>query len=186
MLLDLIRNEVAVYSPHTSFDSAAGGINQSIANGLGLEKVEPIDPIVDDPDSLGSGRIGTLPEPVSSEDFIKQVRNFFELKQIRFSGTQRKLPEPLERPIHKVAIACGSAGQFLSKAIRKKCDAFVLGETNFHTCLEAVDNDVLLLLPGHFATERFAVEMLAQKVQSEFSSLEVWASLAESDPVQWM
>ena len=35
LLLDLIRNSIAVYSPHTAFDSARQGINQRLAE-LGL------------------------------------------------------------------------------------------------------------------------------------------------------
>ena len=33
LLLDLIRAGIAVYSPHTAFDSAASGINQRLAEG---------------------------------------------------------------------------------------------------------------------------------------------------------
>src|SRR6187431_1498174 len=36
MLLDLIRAGIAIHSPHTAFDSAAEGINQQLALGLGL------------------------------------------------------------------------------------------------------------------------------------------------------
>ena len=38
----------------------------------------------------------------------------------------------------------------------------VLGEARFHTCLEAEAAGIGLLLPGHFASERFAVECLAE------------------------
>ena len=36
MLLDLVEAGVAVYSPHTAFDSANHGINQSLADSFGL------------------------------------------------------------------------------------------------------------------------------------------------------
>ena len=38
----------------------------------------------------------------------------------------------------------------------------MLGEARFHTCLEAEAAGIGLLLPGHFASERFAVECLAE------------------------
>ena len=60
----------------------------------------------------------------------------------------------------------------------------VLGETNLHTCLEAEANDVALLLPGHFASERFAVEQLADELADQYRELEVWACRAESDPLR--
>ncbi len=42
MLLSLIRAGVAVYSPHTAFDNAAGGINESLARRLGLTSLTPL------------------------------------------------------------------------------------------------------------------------------------------------
>jgi dinuclear metal center YbgI/SA1388 family protein len=42
MLLSLARAGVAVYSPHTAFDNAAGGINDQLAALLGLTEVAPL------------------------------------------------------------------------------------------------------------------------------------------------
>ncbi len=42
MLLSLARAGVAVYSPHTAFDNAAGGINDILAARLGLQDVAPL------------------------------------------------------------------------------------------------------------------------------------------------
>jgi dinuclear metal center YbgI/SA1388 family protein len=42
MLLDLARANVAVYSPHTAFDNTTGGINDLLADKLGLQKVRPL------------------------------------------------------------------------------------------------------------------------------------------------
>ncbi len=42
MLLALARAGVAVYSPHTAFDNAAGGINELLAKKLGLTTLQPL------------------------------------------------------------------------------------------------------------------------------------------------
>ena len=42
MLLSLARAGVAVYSPHTAFDDAPGGINELLARRLGLQEVGPL------------------------------------------------------------------------------------------------------------------------------------------------
>ena len=177
IMLDLISAGIAIYSPHTSFDSAPAGINQQIAEGLGLQRVEALSPFENDADHLGSGRWGTYSKPQPASDFCAAVKRFFRLKQIQVVGD-------LANPIQKVAVACGSAGQFLELAIRRESDAFITGETNFHTCLEAEATNTLLVLPGHFATERFAMERLAEKVQQVFSGLNVWVSQSEFDPIQ--
>ena len=85
-----------------------------------------------------------------------------------------------------MAIACGSGGEFLDAARAAGCDALVTGEARFHTSLEAEATDVALVLAGHFATERFAVERLAAVLSQAFPTLEVWASHDEADPLVWV
>lgn len=179
LLWDLIRAGVSIYSPHTGFDSAAEGINQSLCEKIGLEKIEPLTPIVDEPESLGAGRIGQTKAPVSLADFTASLKELFGLSGVHVVGDMKK-------KISKVATACGSGGSFLDKAVKKSCDCFVTGEATFHTCLEAESQGINLVLLGHYASERFAVEMLAGKIEQRFSDLEVWPSKKESDPLAWV
>lgn len=44
LLLPLMRHSIAVYSPHTSFDNCAGGINDGLCQRLGLTGVKPLRP----------------------------------------------------------------------------------------------------------------------------------------------
>ena len=87
--------------------------------------------------------------------------------------------------VKKVAVACGSGGSFLSDAIFSGCDTFVTGETQFHSCLEAQAAGVNLVLIGHYDSERFAVEDLADRLVAQFGGMKVWASAKESDPISW-
>ena len=84
-----------------------------------------------------------------------------------------------------MAVACGAAGELLAAAAAAGCDSMVLGETRFHTCLEAEALGIGLLLPGHFASERFAVEQLAEVLARQFPDVKVWASREERDPLRW-
>ena len=90
------------------------------------------------------------------------------------------------RPTRTVAVACGAAGEFLEAARDEGCDCMLVGETRFHTCLEAEAAGIGLLLPGHFASERFAVECLADVLAERFPELEIWASRRERDPLRWV
>ena len=38
LLWELLTHRVAIYSPHTAFDSTAAGINQRLSEGLGLQR----------------------------------------------------------------------------------------------------------------------------------------------------
>ena len=182
-MLDLIRSDVAVYSPHTSFDSAENGINQQLAEGIGLTDIQPLQPELDPSDSshsdLGAGRWGLLPQACRLTDMISTIKKFLRVEGLHLIGDG-------QATVSKVAVACGAAGGFLSDAKRIGCDLFVTGETNFHSCLEAEALGIQMLLPGHYATERFAVEQLAIILGKQFPKLEVWASKDEADPLQWV
>jgi dinuclear metal center YbgI/SA1388 family protein len=179
LLWKLARSGVAVYSPHTSFDSAALGINQTLAKKLGIDSPIPLLPAADDPDELGSGRVGKFTDPVSLGDLATRVLGKLAIGGLHVVGDREKI-------ITKVAVACGSGGSFLDAAKRKGCDALVTGEATFHTALDAKANSVALVLVGHYASERFAVEDLAGHIKTEFDALQVWASEDECDPLQWL
>ncbi len=184
LLLQLIEASIAVHSPHTAFDSAAAGINQRLAEGIGLREIQPLVPRDADEnqpvdaDPLGAGRYGQLDKPLPLAEIAARLK-----RQLAVTGLHQV--GPAEQRVSKIAVACGSAGEFLSPARQCGCQLLVTGETTFHTCLEAEATGVALLLPGHYASERFAVEKLAEVLGAAFAELDVWASRDERDPLQW-
>ena len=72
----------------------------------------------------------------------------------------------------------------MSQAIEQGCELFLTGEATFHTCLQAEAEEVSLLMIGHYASERFAMEYLAAELANAFPQLQVWASEQEQDPVR--
>jgi len=176
LLLELASASIAVYSAHTAFDSAREGINQLLAAGLRLRGITPLVVRQTPP---GIGRFGWLEQPVQLDDLARRVMDFLKTPSAQIVGHP-------EQPIRMVAVGCGAADELLRPAIELGCDAMILGEARFHTCLEAEAADVGLVLPGHFASERFAVEQLAETLARRFTELEVWASREERDPLQWI
>jgi len=183
MLLSLIRAGVAVYSPHTSYDSAYEGVNRQLAASLDLTDVKPIRTL-DESDStsndelIGSGRLGDLPTEVSLTDFVELVKQALKIDNTWFVGDSAAT-------IRRVGIACGAAAEFMGDAARQGCDVLLTGEARFHACLEARTRGIALVLPGHYPTERPAMENLASRLSNQFPDLTVWASDLETDPVQW-
>ncbi|MGI9517308.1 MAG: Nif3-like dinuclear metal center hexameric protein, partial [Pirellulaceae bacterium] len=129
--------------------------------------------------SLGAARIASAGNNTRLGDLVETARQKFALDHIKYVGDPGQ-------SITQVALACGSGGSFLGKAVAAGCDAMVTGETTFHTCLEASASGVGLLLLGHYASERFAVERLATVIGDAFADLQVWASEQESDPLQYL
>lgn len=46
-LLALLRAGIAVYSPHTAYDNAPGGINDQLAEQIGLSEIRPLRPLAE-------------------------------------------------------------------------------------------------------------------------------------------
>lgn len=181
MLLTLIRAGISVYSPHTSYDSAVDGINAQLARLFDLQGVQPLRPNATDTGvtpPTGSGRWGLMPNAMSLRELIMHIKPALRVSTVQFVGD-------LDRPITKLGIACGAAAEFLHDAAKMGCEALLTGEARFHVCLEAEAAKIALVLPGHFATERPAMEHLANVLRLRISGLVVQASQSEYDPVRF-
>jgi dinuclear metal center YbgI/SA1388 family protein len=178
-LLALIEARIAVYSPHTAFDSAAGGINAQLAEALGLADVRPLrPPAAGEVPMSGGGRCGRFPQGLSLAAFLDLVRQKLGAGPLQYVG------DPAQE-VRVVGVACGSAAEFIPDAMRAGCDVLLTGEARFHALLEARDAGLALVLPGHYATERPGVEALAREIAARVPELEAWASRDERDPLAW-
>lgn len=176
-LWKLARAGVAIYSPHTAFDSAASGINQRFASKVGCTEIAPLHPLENDA-TLGAGRVGALPPQTMLADLAEKLARLLKVDSVGMVGSRHQLAE-------RVAFACGSGGSFVAAAAQAGCGALITGEATFHDCLAAQARGLGLILVGHFASERFAVAELADELAAVFPKLTVFASRTESDPVRW-
>src|SRR5262249_50697737 len=126
--------------------------------------------------SGGEGRIGELAVPTTLGELATRAKAVLNAAGVQVVGG-------LSKPVRKVAVACGAAGEFLSDSIRANADVFVTGEMRFHDALTAREAGVGVLLPGHYATERPAVEDLAAKLAADWPGLTAWPSRRERDPL---
>jgi dinuclear metal center YbgI/SA1388 family protein len=138
--------------------------------------VYPLKPL---PGPGGEGRVGELPAPVTLRELAATVKRELPVGSVQVIGD-------VSRSVTRIAIACGAAGEFLSDAVKARADVFLSGEMRFHDYLSAEAQGIALMLPGHYATERPAVEELAGRIGSEFPDLTVWASRQERDPATWI
>jgi dinuclear metal center YbgI/SA1388 family protein len=126
--------------------------------------------------NVGKGRLGMLPAPVPFGEFARRVKDALQTSCVQMVGSP-------QRPVQRVAIACGAGGEFLEDAGAGKADVFLTGEARFHDCLAAEAQNVALVLPGHYATERVGIEALAERLQGQFPLMQVWASRREHEPL---
>jgi len=135
--------------------------------------VYPLKPL---PGPGGEGRVGELPTAMPLRDLAATVKRELTAGAVQVVGDAGRM-------VRRVAVACGAAGEFLADAVKAKADVFLTGEMRFHDYLSAEAQGMALVLPGHYATERPAVEELAGRLGKEFPELTVWPSRREADPV---
>jgi putative NIF3 family GTP cyclohydrolase 1 type 2 len=129
---------------------------------------------------LGDGRVGTLDPPTTLADLARTARARLNAGPVQVVGDPAGL-------VRRVAIVCGAGGALLGDAVRARADVLVTGEMRFHDYLAARAQGIALVLPGHYATERFGIEELAERLQARWpGEVQVWASRREADPVQWV
>jgi dinuclear metal center YbgI/SA1388 family protein len=177
LLLQLIENGIAVYSPHTAFDSARQGINEWLSEIIGIVQPQPLVPQAT-LEKLGTGRCGELAANITVADVALRLKLALGQQRVLLVGDAAQT-------VRKAAVGCGSAGELLDVAIGCGCDLFVTGEARFHTCLDAEAHQMAMILVGHYASERFALDRLADILSVEFAGLKVWASREERDPLSW-
>ncbi len=175
LILRLAEAGIAVYCPHTAFDNAEDGINHQLAEAIGLSQITPLRKT--EPSSTnGAGRFGILANPCERGDFLNRVSAAVNSDHLEVSW---------EGPgtAHRVAIACGAAGEYFADAVKQGCDTFITGETRFHTVLECQANGINLILTGHFPSERPAIETLARKLGKQFPEVLCFPSSADRNPL---
>lgn len=123
----------------------------------------------------GAGRIGELEQPTTLSGWAERVKRELGAASVQIVGDPG-------RPVRRVAVACGAAGEFLTDAVRAQADVLLTGELRFHDALAARAAGLAAVIPGHYATERPGVEDLATRLAADWPGLTVWASRAERDP----
>jgi dinuclear metal center YbgI/SA1388 family protein len=133
-------------------------------------------PLQPTPAADGDGRVGRLSRATPLGKLAKTVQKALSAHVVQIVGDR-------QRPVQRVAIVCGAGGAMLHDALAAKADVFLTGEMRFHDCLAAEARNLGVLLPGHYATERFGMEELAYQLEVDFPALKVWPSRREKDPL---
>ena len=149
-----------------------------------LKKAHPYEEVAYDIYSLsnqlseiGSGLIGHLPTPVSEPDLLATLKTAFGLKVIKHTRLLRK-------GITKIAV-CGGAGSFLlSKAIAAGASVYITSDIKYHEFFDA-DNSILLADIGHYESEQFTIDLLAEILQQKFPNFAVLKTEIKTNPVNY-
>ncbi|MHB2253397.1 Nif3-like dinuclear metal center hexameric protein [Corynebacterium aurimucosum] len=126
----LIRNGVALLAAHTNADKARPGVNDKLADLVGINPgrpIVPVEPYENLDEALGLGRVGELEEPVTLREFTQRVADALPETEwgVRAAG------DP-ERMVKKVAVSSGSGDSFLDQAAALGVDVYVTSDLRHH------------------------------------------------------
>ena len=144
-IIECIRSNIAVLSYHTRLDILPGGVNDMLAEQLGIENTESFIPY---------GRIGEVPER-SFEDFADMVADRLKIRKSDLSMVKST------DSVKRVAVISGCGKDEIKDVIAAGADAFVTGEVMHSHMVECKEQGLNLICATHYATERFISWKLA-------------------------
>ncbi len=162
---------LCIISAHTNLDAARGGVNDLLADLLGIKNVEAIG-IEGEP--LPMARVGDL-KMESAASLAAFAGKRLGVGGVKFTECSGE--------ISRVAVCGGSGGDFLVAAKNAGAQALVTGESKHHLRLLARELDVALIECGHFCTEQPVKKTLADIVASCSADTLL---LDERDPAEYI
>lgn len=178
-IMALLDAGIAHFCAHTNADHARDGVSDALAEALGLRKTRPLVPLNDDP-SVGTGRIGTLPSPITARELAERVAS-----ATIPSATGVRLAGDPDRTVATVAVCGGAGDAFLDAARTAGVDAYLTSDLRHHVAQDFVAwaNAPVLLDVAHSAAEALWLPRAQALVERRSGgSLTSYVSRLNTDP----
>ncbi len=169
-VITLLRSGISAMSFHTRLDAVTGGVNDVLAERLGLCDVAPFGP----PEDMG--RIGYLPTPMTPVAFAELVKSV--------TGAERVQISDAGLPVHRVALLGGGGSGDLPAARAAGADTYLTGELKHAQLTEAPERGMNLVMGGHFYTENPVCERIREMLLEADDTLTV--TIVNSNPVRFV
>lgn len=177
----LVREGIALFSAHTNADHAAPGVSDALADLLGVGDCRPLVPLAGALPGVGTGRVGTLAEAVTLEQFAEHVATVLPptAHGVRVAG------DP-QRTVRTIAL-CGGAGDAFLADAAQVADVYVTADLRHHRAQDHLaDSDCALIDVAHWASEWPWLDAAAGALRSALAergtSVEVLVSAQPTDP----
>ena len=173
-ILKLIRSDISAINAHTNLDCAPGGVNDVLAQTLGLENIEVICPSGVDEEGRPWGllRKGSVASQ-SLTDFLAHTKNSLGCQGLKYVDGGK--------PVCKVAVGGGACAGEFRDAVSAGCDTFVTSDVRYNQFWDAKEMGLNLIDAGHFHTENPVCPVLAEKLQAAFPEITVAVSKNHTD-----
>ena len=172
-IIELIKNDISLYSSHTNLDLVENGLNDTIVSILGFDNFKILEKNKRD-DKAGLGRIVSLNESIQLEDLISKIKKSLNINNLRVVKGKDK--------VNKIAIINGSGQDFIGKAVALGADCIITGDTTYHFASDYKEMEISILDVGHFASEQITFFNVMENLKEKFKDVEFITSTVEEDP----
>ena len=154
-------NKINVLACHTNFDSASIGVNDALAELLGLQEIRPLIPSTSHPaEGAGLGRIGLYQNGIRKHEFIARLLEILDIQAVMVAGQMPDL-------IRCVALCGGSGSDFAETAKNSGAEVYLSSEIKHNVARWAEEAGICVIDGTHYATEKPAVKLLAEKLRQK-------------------
>lgn len=168
LLTALTRGGISAICMHTNLDAADGGVNDILAQKLGLTGVFSLS-------EEKIGRVGTLSAELPLEQFMANVVQSLGCGALRYHDAGKR--------VHRVAVGGGACGGYIPRALALGCDTFVTADLRYNDFLDTPGLN--LIDAGHFPTEDLVCGEIVRRLSEAFPQLSVTKSAVHHDAVQF-
>ncbi len=167
-LTKLLEHRISAICMHTNLDAAEGGVNDILAQMLGLGHPEALG-------EDGIGRIGILEDEKTLAQYLPFVLKSLSCKGLRYRDGGKK--------VHRVAVGGGACGCYIRDALHKGCDTFVTSDLKYNDFLDT--EGINLIDAGHFPTEDVICAEIVRRIGEAFPSILVQKSAVHAEVIQY-
>jgi dinuclear metal center YbgI/SA1388 family protein len=181
MLHTLITSRIALFSAHTNADHANPGVSDALATALGIVDLRALVAAEGEAAGAGTGRVGTLSEPVTLEQFAEHVAATLPQTHhgVRVAGDPQQL-------VRTVAV-CGGAGDAFLVDAAGRADVYVTADLRHHRAQDhRADGGCALIDVAHWASEwpwlEQAAGVLREGLRANGGTVSIHVSSQPTDP----
>ena len=173
----MLEHQISLFVVHTNLDVGKGGVNDVLANLIGIENVK----IVNDEPSKGNFlRYGNIP-PLSLERLAKKIESQFNISGVRVIGEGNRI-------ISKVGVVGGSGAhdEDIDVALRAGLDCYITGEVKLPAAQKVYSQGLALIEVNH-GVEKLVFESLSKKMEADLAlENRVLVAKTNTDPLYFL
>jgi len=168
LVYKLARHNLSVISAHTNLDKADEGVNDCLAEKIGLINCRR----TECPGCQEIGTYGELTKELCARDFALLVCKALGCDAVQYTEGRDM--------IRRVTVIGGGGGDFAMAALESEADAVVTGEAKHNNLVDIAGLGKTVVVAGHFETEVIVMPHLAKMLTERTEGTEYIVSSAKS------